>query len=245
MMVELASLKKRDLKLLQSQVASELRRRYFDHRPPKYGDLNKTFSNEEELHYFLNHVKNLRVRTVFLLQAYLGLRISEACKIQTRDIDFLQRRVWIRSAKGSTPSSMFLHEELFRPLLKYYEQYAAEIIKTGYLFPSYATQNYVTSKYQHISPEFCRNHFTMARKKAQLEIVYAESEESDPDRPVRRLQKFTTHSFRRFFIQHVHRKTGDLMLTQKLARHRNVKNTLIYLHANQEELDQVLQETFQ
>jgi len=229
---------------MRKRLLQEMQHRYFNHRPPKYGNLNKTFDNEQQVVIFLEQIPNLRVRTAFQLCYYLGLRIGEACKQLIEDIDFLQRRLWVRSAKGSVPTSMYLHEKIYRLLVAYYEAHAEEITRTGYLFPSHAAMNHTASRFPYMSPDYCRKYFRATAQKLSLEITYAESEETDEERPVRHLHKLSTHSFRRRFIQDVHEQTGDIYVTKKLARHRKISSTEIYLHANQEQTDNILVATF-
>jgi len=242
--VNLVNLKKWELEALIKKASAEKKRRYKNHQPPKYGDLNRTFTDATELLVFLNHVQNERVRLVFLLQAFLGLRISEACKIRISDLDLEQRRVWVRSAKGSTPSSMFLVNEVHQPLVDYCKAKKKELEQQDYLFPSHAEQYNTKSRFPHISPNFCRKYFSKTRKLLGLNMTYGQSDEAE-GRKAHKLHKLTTHSFRRWFIQNVHAKTGDLMLTQKLARHRMIEHTVVYLHANQEKLDCTVKEALE
>lgn len=236
--MELSRLKKRELKALQTTVCKELRRRYHDHRPPKYGNLNKTFRNQEELDIFFHAVTNTNARMIFQLQAYLGLRIGEACGILMEDLDLRQRRLWVRSTKDSVPAVMYLHDRIYTCLLEYLTGRNWKHQK--YLFPSWALEHGTKSRWPYLSPDWARNQFCIAIAKTNLQFTYAETEGEKKNA----LHKLSTHSLRRWFIQHVHETTGDVMVTQKLARHRNVKNTLIYLHADQNKMDKVLEETF-
>lgn len=111
---------------------------------------------------------------------------------------------------------------------------------TVFLFPA----SFCLNNSQHLSPNWVRKEFRRSIVAAGLDFWYAESTESDPQRTPRKLHKFSTHSLRRTFINQVRAKTGDLLLTQRLARHKDIRNTMIYLETRQEEIDTALVRVF-
>ena len=68
------------LEELRAIILSALKRRFRNHKEPKYSSLNKVFT-EQELALFLRHVKSDKFRLLFKYQAYLGLRIGEVTKL--------------------------------------------------------------------------------------------------------------------------------------------------------------------
>ena len=54
---------------------------------------------EEELEKFFSVIGNKKHLMCFKLQAYLGLRISEAVKVNISDIDFIRRKIRVYSEK--------------------------------------------------------------------------------------------------------------------------------------------------
>ena len=57
--------------------------------------------------------------------------------------------------------------------------------------------------------------------------------------------KITPHSFRHYFVTSVLRGTGNLKITQELARHENIQVTERYAHLSNEELDKAYHEVFE
>lgn len=73
--------------------------------------LNRGFS-EEELQTFLDVVDNESFRLCFQIQAYLGLRISEAVKVNLEDINFRKRTLRVYSPKTGTINFQYLHNKI-------------------------------------------------------------------------------------------------------------------------------------
>ena len=75
------------LKLIRGiTILSDARkRRYLRNRQPKYGSMNKGFT-EEELEVFFKFIDEPKFRLLFTYQAVLGLRIGEAVRIHLRDL---------------------------------------------------------------------------------------------------------------------------------------------------------------
>lgn len=230
--MNLNHLRKHELKALQRDVCTQLRNRYTHHRNPLYGQLNKGFT-DEELALFFRHVKNPTPRLVFQLMAGLGLSISEACRLEVADVNLSQRRLWVRSAKGRHPTMFFLTDKLYEALGDHLPHLE---VGQRYVFPKVLPSNPLP----HISPNAMRAAFRDAVVESGLDFTYAMSTERYEGRQVRRLHRLTTHSLRHFFITKVHSRCHDLVLTQRLARHRNVLTTQRYIYTNQRELDETL-----
>lgn len=236
-MQELQHLKKHQLEDLQHQIRLEIKRRYHHSKAPKYGTLDKSFK-PEELEAFLQHVTHPKARTIFSIMAGLGLRIGEACSLRTKDIDIPGRRLWVsRTEKGSVPTMFFVHDALLAALQ---EHLAAGRAGQEYLFPPVKASN----KFPHISPHWVRKEFRAARARAGLNFVYDYSEESIPGRRPRPLYRIVSHSCRHSFGHRIFEATRDILLTQKLMRHANIRNTQRYMYKRQDELDAALLAAF-
>lgn len=230
----LSGLKYRDLRRLRKAVRAEWKRRYPEREPPKYGLLNKGFTSSE-VQKLLPFVTSQTARDLFEICDGLGLRIGESCALHTDDLNLESRRLWIRSKKGSAPASMYLHGRTYDVL--------ADIIQTGragktYLFERKGRQN----THAHISPNWAAKELREARAKAGLGMIYDMSKPCGPHMRPRPLYRLSTHSFRHRFIKRIHDTHHDLVITQKLARHRDIRSTLHYTHKSQDELDNALQQ---
>lgn len=221
------------LSQLRKEIGIEIqRRRGKKSQHPAYGLLNKGFT-AQEFELLLGLVTSDQARLIFRLQAYLGLRIGEACSLRRQDFDLPGRRLWVQSAKGSYPA-------LF-PLLDNLYPYLEEWVLSGrsgeeWLFPSKNRMN----RHAHTSPGWAAKELREARKKAGLDMVYGLSLPGGAQRRPRPLYRLSTHSLRHLFITTVHNKIGDLLVTQKLARHRDIKSTIRYTFKSQEQLHEAL-----
>lgn len=235
--MKLHALKKHELESLQFEIRVELKKRYRHSGAPKYGNLDKSFS-DEEIKALFSHIRHHTAYTVLTLMTGLGLRICEACSLKTHDIDLSQRRLWVsRTEKGSTPTLFFLHDRVFNVLRAHMENgYAG----TEWLFPAVKSSN----KYPHISPNWVRKEFREARAAAGLNFSYGWSDEHYPGHKSRPLYRLVSHSCRHYFGHKVFESTKDILITQKLMRHVNIRNTQRYMHKRQEELDNAMAVVF-
>jgi len=235
--MELGVLKKHELEALRAEILAELKRRYKKScGMPKYGGLNKGLL-PSEFALVLSFVRHPKARLAFVYQRFLGLRIGEACRVRTPDLDLGQRRLWVQSAKGSVPTSFYLHDEVYAETLAYLR---LGLHDEEWLLPA---EHRSHGRLPHISPDWARNYYRGAVDAAGLTMVYGMSEERT-SKPPRRLLRVSTHSNRYLFITQVYKTTHDLLLTQRLARHRSVKNTQGYVFLDQEEIDRALVGTF-
>lgn len=76
------------------------KKRFRGNAPPKYGSLNKGFT-EQEVQTFFRVINNPKLRLLFSYQAQLGLRVGEAVRLNIMDIDFQTRELTIKSEKSN------------------------------------------------------------------------------------------------------------------------------------------------
>jgi integrase len=117
------------------EILSDARkRRFLRRRIPKYGTINKGFT-EEELIRFLNAVEDPKLALLFTFQAVLGLRIGEAVKIHIRDINLQTKELRIDNQKGSRADCLPVPTQLFEQTVNYINDYEDAIVKAkGYIF---------------------------------------------------------------------------------------------------------------
>ncbi|MBU1681250.1 site-specific integrase [Candidatus Micrarchaeota archaeon] len=207
------------------------KRRFLRSRIPKYGSLNKGFT-EDELVKFLNCVDDHKALLLFTFQAVLGLRISEAVQIHVKDINLKTRELKIHNVKCDRLDVLPIPPQLFEQTIKYISDWEDEIVRhEGYLFYSefYPRNN----KTPHIRTDYARVYFTKALNKAKLDETYAISTGSQP----KLMHRLTTHSLRHYAITNFAKKNnGNVMLTSKFARHRKINTTMVYVYTQKEEL---------
>ncbi|MBD3398059.1 tyrosine-type recombinase/integrase [Candidatus Micrarchaeota archaeon] len=208
-------------------IFSESRKsRFLRRRTPKYGSMNKGFT-DEELQKFFNAADDPRMHLLFSYQAILGLRIGEAVRIHIKDINLKTRELRIETEKAKTLDFLLIPEQLFNATLSYIHNFETEITKAGgFLF-------FVESR--HLSISYARQKFNKYIRKARLYETYGFSNDPTP----RTLTRLTTHSLRHYAItNHSKKNNGNVVLVNKFARHSNLQTTMTYIHTEKEELYQ-------
>ena len=212
--------------------------RYFEKRfhrkskKPKYGNLNKGFTDEQLQAFFLA-VDNDKYKLLFGFQAYVGLRIGEACKVNVKDINFQTRELKLKSEKTNIQDVSIIPLILFRQLQAFLTSHKKEIdVANGYVF--FKEQGKSTTKVDYLNVNYARRRFRDYTTRAGLDEVYDESEEVN--RPSHKLHLLTTHSLRHYAITKFYNQTKDWLMTSKFARHLEPNTTSTYIHTDRAEL---------
>lgn len=206
-------------------IFSESRKsRFLRRRTPKYGSLNKGFE-EDEIRKFFSVIDDQRLHLLYSYQAVLGLRIGEAVKVHVKEINLKTRELRIETEKAGTLDVLLIPQELFNATLEYIRNFETEIVSAGgYLF---------FVKDGHMSISFARQKFHKYIRKAGLHEVYGYSNDSRP----RALARLSTHSLRHYAItKHARSNNGNVVLTNKFARHLRLQTTMTYIYTSKDEL---------
>ncbi|MFH1520521.1 MAG: site-specific integrase [Candidatus Micrarchaeota archaeon] len=222
--------KQRLIKALE--ILSDARkRRFLRCRIPKYGTLNKGFT-EEELIRFLNSIEDPKMLLLFTYQAVLGLRVGEVVKLHIKDINLQTCELKIDNQKGGRADCLPIPARLFDQTIRLINDYENAIFKAkGYLFWA---ENYPDSNpCPYISKNFVRNIFRKTIQKLKLDETYGLSD----GQTLKLLHRLTTHSLRHYAITNFSKKNnGNVVLTSKFARHHRIETTMTYIHTGKEEL---------
>lgn len=207
----------------------------------KYGTLNKGF-NEQELEVFLKAIDNPKYKLIFKFQAYLGLRIGEAVKVNLKNVNLQTREIIVHTEKARVINTLILPIPLYQELLLYLEENKDAITRAdGYIF--YADKSKSRTPDLHLNVAYVRKVFRQISEQVNLDEVYAESDETEPSRTPRHLHRLTTHSLRHFAITTFSKKTnGNLVLTSRYARHQNPNTTLTYINSDKSELYAIIEQ---
>jgi integrase len=212
-------------------LSDERKRRFLRRRMPKYGSMNKGFT-DEELIKFMSALEDEKMVLLFSYQAILGLRIGEAVRIHIRDINLKKKELRIDTEKGKRIDYLPIPQQLFDKTLNFITQNEYEIAShKGFLFWSecYPGRN----DCPHIHTNYARTLFQKAVKRAGIDETYAVS----VGETSKLLHRLTPHSLRHYAItNHAKRNNGNIVLTSKFARHRDIDTTMIYIHSDKEEL---------
>ncbi len=241
---ELPYLPKHYLVDIRKQVTAQFVKRFKRSRIPKYGALNKGFT-EQEVGAFFRAIDSPKFHLLFSYQAQLGLRIGEAIRISLKDICFESRELVVKTEKAMTLDTLLIPAPLFQETLAYIQANGREIEKArGFLFfNEYGKSRTIEP---HLYDGYVRNQFRRFAEAARLDEVDDQSEESRPNRAVRWLHRLTTHSLRHYAITRFsEQNNGNVLLTSKFARHLKPDTTMGYIHVNRKALYAGIDSAFQ
>ena len=227
---------------LQKGISAFYMKKWKRNKIRKYGSISKAFT-QDELERFFSVIKDGRWLLLFEYQAYLALRIGEACVLNLKDFDFTIRELRVKTEKAHTLDTLKIPEFLYEQTKAYIERHQKEIEEhDGYLFYPDKKGH---SDMPYVNLNYVRNIFRYYASIAGLVEVYDTSDESVANRPKRRLHRLTTHSLRHYAITRFNRAVhGDIILTQRYARHREISSTQVYIHTSKAELYNAIDTAF-
>lgn len=210
------------------------KKRFRGNAPPKYGSLNKGFS-EQEVQAFFKVIENEKFRLLFSYQAQVGLRIGEAVKVNVKDIKFETRELIVKTEKAHVIDTMLIPVPLFRQTVEFINRNEREITQAGG-FVFFAELGHSVRGEPYLEKNYVRKVFREYVQQARLDEVYDQSEESYGRTP-RRLHMLTTHSLCHYAITKFAKSTnGNIVMASRFARHANPSTTMRYISKDNEEL---------
>lgn len=215
-------------------ILSEARKsRFLRRKTPKYGSMNKGFT-EEELERFFSVINEPKLQLLFSYQATLGLRVGEAVRVSIQDMNLKTRELRIFTEKSGKTDYLLIPEKLFETTLRYITAYEKEIAAShGFLFFSFGQGRRTQETAPHLSTQAVREAFRDYLEKARLDETYGYSTGMQP----KALHRLSPHSLRHYAVTNFCRKNGgNVALASKFARHTNLQTTQIYIHVGKNEL---------
>lgn len=155
--------------------------------------------SEEQVHRLLGAFAAPRFRVFFTTVYAAGLRISEACRLETQDIDTARGVIHVRNGKGGKERLVMLSPRLLVILRAYWKQ---ERPRAPWLF-SGRTGN-------HLAAEVARKAFRRAASTVKLG------------------KRVTPHVLRHSFATHLLEQGTDLRVIQILLGHDSIRSTTHY-----------------
>lgn len=176
---------------------------------PKHQRSLPTVLSRAEVLALLEALETPRMRMFFTLIYATGLRLREACLLQTRDIQRERGLIHVRHGKGGKERFVTLSPRLYSLLRSYY----AEARPTPpWLFAG--------RRGNPLHPDVPIRAIAVARRVAHLD------------------ERVTTHSLRHSFATHLLEQGSDLRVIQKLLGHSSLDTTTIYTHVSTQLLAQ-------
>ncbi len=109
---------------------------------PKRPKLLPTVLSQEEVTRLLDGTRSLKHRALLMTLYGAGLRVSEACRLTTADIDSSRMVIRVQQAKGRKDRNVMLSPVLLDALRQYWKRGRPK----PWLFPGYGTGKPITTK---------------------------------------------------------------------------------------------------
>jgi site-specific recombinase XerD len=159
--------------------------------------------SKEEVTIFLNSIKDLRQKTIFLTIYSCGLRRSELASLKFQNIDSKRMLLRISNSKGGKDRNITMSNHLLKQL-RYYWKHDPKI-KSEWLFPSRDIN-------KHYSPNSISSSFKKHLNNSGIN------------------KKVTCHSLRHSWATHMLEAGTNLRYIQVLLGHSSIMSTVIYTH---------------
>ncbi len=156
--------------------------------------------SREEVESLFEAVGSVKYRAIMMTAYGAGLRISEACSVETAGIDSQRMVIHVHHGKGERERYVMLSERLLLCLREYFR---AERPEGRYLFPGQKPG-------KHLSCTSVGDVFRKAVQSCQLQ------------------KRVTFHSLRHSFATHLLEAGTDIRIIQVLLGHKSIRSTQCY-----------------
>ena len=167
----------------------------------------------DEIRLLLDRTRPGRFRILFSLIYGSGLRLGEACRLKTADLDFHSYKIYVRDAKGGRHRETVLPRSVATDL----RNYMADCRPGEWLFPSGRTHYEAGTLFP-----ICRNSHAISTRSVQREFDIARSR-------LNFAGLVTIHSLRHSFATHLVEFSMPVFSVQRLLGHQYLSTTLGYL----------------
>jgi site-specific recombinase XerD len=166
--------------------------------------------SQDEVARLLSSVLNPKHKLILSLMYSAGLRVGEAVKLKTEDIDLDNKIIWVRQGKGKKDRQSIISGKLFAILMQLVEEKGVG----QYLFSGQKPET-------HLSTRSAEKIFQRAMENANIK------------------KRAVCHSLRHSFATHLLENGTDIRYIQALLGHNSLATTQIYTKVSQKFLNQI------
>lgn len=170
-----------------------------------------TVLSKEEVSRLLDATRSLKHRALIMTLYGAGLRVSEACRLTTADIDSGRMVIRVQQAKGQKDRDVMLSPILLDTLRQHWKRSRAK----HWLFPGHRTNKPITTKAV----------FLMIQQAGVRAGI---------------TKNVSPHVLRHSFATHLLESGTDIRTIQLLLGHAEIDTTVIYLHVSQHHIQRTV-----
>jgi integrase/recombinase XerD len=179
---------------------------------PRKNNTLPAVMNTEEIAALINHIKNIKHRTLVILLYSAGLRVSEIAALRIADIDSKNMRIKVVQGKGGKDRFTILSQQVLLELRAYYLMYKP----AEYLFNG-------AKKGRPISVRNIQHSI----QKALLQLGLQS-------------KNYSVHTIRHSFATHLLDNGTDLHTIKELMGHTHLQTTMQYMHLTNRRISNVI-----
>jgi integron integrase len=207
-------------------------------RPSRY---LPTVLTPEETRLVLGHLPGTYQLIAQILYGS-GLRLREALSLRIKDIDFNQKQLHIRDAKGGKSRLTVLPESLMPPLQSHLQQvrrlhhqdlalgYGATQLPYAFERKDVSASRQWIWQYAFPAGSRCQDPRTGQVIRYHLHESGLQKALKQAVRQAKITKRVSCHTFRHSFATHLLQNGYDIRTVQELLGHKDVKTTMIYTH---------------
>ena len=186
-----------------------------------------------------------KFKICFELMAYLGLRVSEAVRVNVADIDLNKSQIRVWNAKTREWQYMNMPPAAYMALSEYLKRYGDKINERGGFLVHNNLKNPKNGRV-YLNEGTVRRGLAAILKEVGLDDHYKEIPTNGYQQGERRkLRRLSSHSFRHHFGAKVYEESGgDIVMTCKIMRHKRIDTTMVYLESVNKKLKEGITNAF-
>lgn len=175
----------------------------------KIPDSERVYLDKEELEAVIDAIDHPVLHYFIKTMAYTGLRVNECIHLTLADVNLAEKYIHVINGKGGKNRTVPINDYLQKELFEYLDNHRPET-DSLYFFALKKTGT--------VSSQYVNRMLKEATKKSGVE------------------KHVTSHILRHSFASHLVKNDVHVAVIQRLLGHSSVKTTSVYLHVNQDDL---------